>query len=625
MLYCEEGEGHTTAALSLARSLAACGLEVVTHDALKRGLGRLVPLFTRDVYRVQVRWLRWSYGLEYLLFTRFAPTRAIGRLGLAFFGSRPLRRLIADHRPDLIVSTHPAVTNVLGFLRLRGRLAVPTVATITDFGVHELWAHRGIDLHLVMHERSQSAIERVAGPGSARVVEPIVAPEFLSPLPQRDARRLLGLPDSGAIAVVSGGGWGVGSVEATTEAALAVADLFVVCLSGRNEPLRRRLEQRFADDERVRVMPFTDQMPALLAAADVLVDATVGVTCLEALAAGCRVVVFGAPPGHSRDNAQEMAALGLAEAPKTNAELSELLAAIAAERGRAGRCLPAGGSVADAIIAVGARVQPVTPRRPALVGAFVTLAMLLFAGWTFASPIPYPLVAGALGLASLRHVNTPAAEVAVVVDASPDEVSQLAQAAGADGIHASFAVDAAPPPAVTETLDDLGDGLLPALPRNVGALHIRSGLPALARALGLSRPFHYLIPPAGFTLGDYLMANGAGGRPVSGAVAGAPSSNVNAGSIVVLDATGSYTRARHSLAALRALLSSRRLRGVSLEALLASTSSTRPTEPDRASPIAPTPTISSETTSPISRSGSPDHHSRARTGASPTGTNVVSA
>ena len=40
-------------------------------------------------------------------------------------------RVVGEADPDVVVSTHPAVTNVLGFLRRRGRLTVPVVATIT--------------------------------------------------------------------------------------------------------------------------------------------------------------------------------------------------------------------------------------------------------------------------------------------------------------------------------------------------------------------------------------------------------------------------------------------------------------------------------------------------------------
>src|SRR5215475_9187419 len=63
VLYCEEGEGHASAASALERELALeTGAEVIAWDAFKGGLGRLIPFFSRDLYRVQVRRFRWTYG-----------------------------------------------------------------------------------------------------------------------------------------------------------------------------------------------------------------------------------------------------------------------------------------------------------------------------------------------------------------------------------------------------------------------------------------------------------------------------------------------------------------------------------------------------------------------------------
>ena len=82
----------------------------------------------------------------------------------------------------------------------------------------------------------------------------------------------------------------------------------MVCLAGRAEESRLRLERAYADEPRVTVLGFIDTMSDLLAAADVLVHSTGGVTCLEALARGCPIVAYGGPSGHTPLLAREMAA-----------------------------------------------------------------------------------------------------------------------------------------------------------------------------------------------------------------------------------------------------------------------------------------------------------------------------
>src|SRR5437879_6800333 len=110
-----------------------------------------------------------------------------------------------------------------------------------------------------MHESCLAPVERVAGKGSARVAGPIVAPAFRETCERAAARRALGLPADVPVVVVSGGGWGVGDVEGAAGSALRIEDAIVVCVCGRNELLRARLERAFPAEPRVRVLGFTRQ------------------------------------------------------------------------------------------------------------------------------------------------------------------------------------------------------------------------------------------------------------------------------------------------------------------------------------------------------------------------------
>src|SRR6202034_1397999 len=146
------------------------------------------------------------------------------------------------------------------------------------------------------------------------------------------ARRALGLPEQGRMVVVSGGGWGVGDIEGAVRELSKLTEVSsIVCLAGRDEELRDKLRGDFAHEPRVHVYGFTDKMPQLLAAADVLVHSTGGVTCLEAKAAGTPVVSYGLPVGHARLNTRAMADLGLLRLAHDRQELGEQVRASFAE------------------------------------------------------------------------------------------------------------------------------------------------------------------------------------------------------------------------------------------------------------------------------------------------------
>ncbi len=341
ILSADVGEGHAAAARALARQLDASPepTEVTVIDGLA-AMGPLLQPVVEDGYRVQLRFFPWTYTVVYLLLERVAPVRGLARKLLCLLGSRPLAKRIAEHEPDVVVSTYPAVTVVLARLRRTQRVTCPTVATITDLTGLFFWAQPGIDTHLVMYGESMDPVERIAGQGSARLVRPLISSEFLDERPQTEARLLLGLTEDGRMVVVSGGGWGVGDIEGAVREIASIPDVSaIVCLAGRNEQLHQRLSEDFAGEPRVHVYGFTERMPEILAAADTLVHSTGGVTCLEAKATGTPVVSYGLPVGHARLNTRAMADLGLLRLANDTRELRAQVQASFAEhhalRGRA--------------------------------------------------------------------------------------------------------------------------------------------------------------------------------------------------------------------------------------------------------------------------------------------------
>jgi UDP-N-acetylglucosamine:LPS N-acetylglucosamine transferase len=68
-----------------------------------------------------------------------------------------------------------------------------------------------------------------------------------------------------------------------------------------------------------------DDVPTLMALADVLVHNAGGLTLTEALTAGLPAITFRPIPGHGTANAATLAEAGLAPWPKNTDELAELL------------------------------------------------------------------------------------------------------------------------------------------------------------------------------------------------------------------------------------------------------------------------------------------------------------
>jgi UDP-N-acetylglucosamine:LPS N-acetylglucosamine transferase len=323
------GEGHDAPARALAEQLHAEApeVEVITEDCLAV-MGPAVAAVSEGAARVVFYRFLWLWDVAFWLFAVFGPTRRLTQWLLTRLGGSGLLELIAASKPDVVVSVYPNATEVLGRLRLAGRLDVPVCAAITDLAGLRYWATPGADLHLITHPESVEEVRAIAGADTqVSCVHGFTKAAFLSPRSPEEARAALGLDPRAKIVIVSGGGWGVGALDEAIIEVLAVPGVEqVVCLCGRNEALRQRLAERFAAESRLRVEGFTEQMPDWLSAADALVHSTGGLTMLEALMCGCPAISYGWGRGHVRRHNAAFRRFGLAEVADSPAALRQAVA-----------------------------------------------------------------------------------------------------------------------------------------------------------------------------------------------------------------------------------------------------------------------------------------------------------
>jgi processive 1,2-diacylglycerol beta-glucosyltransferase len=349
------GEGHDLPARTLADQLREeCpGIDVVTEDGLQVMGKAFVLVNVRGAGVVFFRF-QWIWDAAFWLCVALGPTRRLTQKLVRRLGSRGMLELIERVRPDVIVSVYPLSTEVLGGLRLRGKLDIPVVAGITDLAAMHYWAAPGVDLHLLTHPESEAEVRLIAGHETGvQAVHGLTRPEFARPCDRSEARAALGLPAEGKLVLVSGGGWGVGDLESAIDTALALDDVeLVACLCGRNDDLYARLAERYGSEARVRLVGFTEQMSEWLAAADALVHSTGGLTVLEAYVRGCPTISYGWGRGHIRVNNAAFRRYGIAEVVAGRRELTAALRAALTARPAPGLALGTLPSAASLVLSL---------------------------------------------------------------------------------------------------------------------------------------------------------------------------------------------------------------------------------------------------------------------------------
>ncbi|NDJ59504.1 MAG: glycosyltransferase [Chloroflexi bacterium] len=257
-----------------------------------------------DFYPWIVNSSKTSYGWSFKLSNTRNRARVIAR-GMYVTAESKLKRMVREHPADVVVCVHSIVTRPAMHALMAGQTRPPFVVVVTDLvSTHYFWYDKRAERTLVP---TPLAFERgvLAGldPARLRITGLPVHPQFTQALTdQATARAELGWnPDLPAILVI-GGGDGLGPLEKT---ARAINSRKLRCqlavIAGRNEALKAKLASR-RWKQPTYIYGFVDDMPRLMAAADILVTKAGPATISEACIAGLPMILYDAIPGQESGN-----------------------------------------------------------------------------------------------------------------------------------------------------------------------------------------------------------------------------------------------------------------------------------------------------------------------------------
>jgi processive 1,2-diacylglycerol beta-glucosyltransferase len=216
-----------------------------------------------------------------------------------------------ERRPaDLLISVFATGASAAAKLKT----AVPALRTVVfcpDVAAHRLWVSEGTDLFLVTSAAAAAAVRRYLPRAPVSIVPPPVRSAFYAAPSLEQARTALGVPAEGFCVLVIDSGWGFGPL-AESVAALADAGVYVLAVAGRKRAVERRLRELARGRPRITPFGFTDRVPELMAAADVVMTLPGATTCSEARVVGRQLLLLDVMPGHGRDNLLHELELGAA-------------------------------------------------------------------------------------------------------------------------------------------------------------------------------------------------------------------------------------------------------------------------------------------------------------------------
>jgi len=219
-----------------------------------------------------------------------------------------LRAELANRPVELLISVF--ATGAATASRVKAEQAGLTTAVFcTDVCPHRLWVHDNTDLYLVTSETARRFVWRFHPAARVVVVPAPVRPQFYDAPLQVDARAELGIPVDAPCVLLMAGSWGIKQLASLAEE-LAEAGIYTLAVAGRNAKVAAAL--RATRSERLVPFGFTERIPTLMAAADVVITSS-GDTCSEARVIGRHLLLLDVVPGHGRENLQQELERGSAD------------------------------------------------------------------------------------------------------------------------------------------------------------------------------------------------------------------------------------------------------------------------------------------------------------------------
>lgn len=345
VMSCTAGEGHNAAAKALVEQVRALGHDCRFLDTLSLR-SRLQSEAVGNFYAAMVKYTPMLFKATYDVTDvtsrsdRHSPVyHAVGR-----YLYTPMLNYLAEFEPDVIIATHIFAGELLTYLKNNGRLKVPFIEISTDYTSTPMWEETRPNVLTIAHQD-------VAGEYLAKGIHPErlkalgipVSVKFEERLPQKEARKKMGLEEEGVYYLVMGGSMGFGKI-------INIAGYFsafyhmkehMVIVCGHNDRILEELTRRFGLNPNLSITGFTTHISELMDACDVVVTKPGGLTSTEAAVKKIPIVHMPPIPGCETKNFRFFRSHGMSVSGRNEREIVEACQNLARDKAFAEKLMKA--------------------------------------------------------------------------------------------------------------------------------------------------------------------------------------------------------------------------------------------------------------------------------------------
>lgn len=303
------GLGHEMLVRSCGAILGRSGWQVESLDCMSL-LGRRSGAAGQRLFTRTVSALPGAYDALHFAHLRTGSPLARALDASASARLMPALRERLEREPaDLVLSVFATGASAAAKLRATAQIDSPAVVLCTDVTLHRLWVQPGTDLFLATSPAAAASVLRYLPRANVAVIPPPVRLPFYDAPSKEKARAELGIPRDDPCVLLIDSGWGFGPLDARV-GALGRAGIHVLAVAGRRRDVEASFRALATSDEHVHPFGYVEDVPLLMAAADVVIALPGATTCAEARVVGRPLLLLDAMPGHGRENVLHELELG---------------------------------------------------------------------------------------------------------------------------------------------------------------------------------------------------------------------------------------------------------------------------------------------------------------------------
>ncbi len=223
--------------------------------------------------------------------------------------SKKLFKLFKDEQPDVVISTHPFITEMVASLKKSQKTNTKLCVVMTDYASHKFWEikHEFVNMYFVANDEMKFGLITNGIPESKIHVTGIpVDPAFIMEYNKEEIYNSFGLtPTKRTVLIFGGGQFGMSNIKDFFSALLKIKeDLQIVAIAGKslkNQKLFEKIAK--TSDKKVVILGYTNQVPELMQISDFVISKPGGLTTTEILVSQVPFIIINPVPGQEEENA----------------------------------------------------------------------------------------------------------------------------------------------------------------------------------------------------------------------------------------------------------------------------------------------------------------------------------